>query len=126
MLHAAANLVNWSEYGTLILDRLGKILSCGEPAERIFGASQVQLMGRPIADFIAGLLFGGTSPSYSARYLAHLCAGDAWRKFEATNALGQGFTVEINLSRRVTEGREVVVLNLRQPEDTSCRQFHDR
>ncbi len=38
MAHAEATLAGHGETGRLILDRLGRILSCGSPAERIFGA----------------------------------------------------------------------------------------
>ena len=115
-MHAAANLVNGAQYGTLILDRLGRILSCGAPAEKIFGASQVRLVGRWISEFIGDLFLAGSSPSYNARYLVYLCADGEWRKFEARDADGQGFKVELNLSRVTTDGHEMFLLNLRRPE----------
>ena len=118
--HAVANLANKDDYGTLILDRLGRILSCGAPAEKIFGASQVRLMGRRISEFIAGLFLAGSSPSYNARYLVYLCADGEWRTFAATDADGQGFAVEINLSRVMTDGQEIFLLNVRRPEATKC------
>lgn len=118
IFHAAANFAKRGEYGTLILDRLGRILSCGTPAERIFGASQVRLIGHPISDFVAGLFLGGSSPSYNARYLVYLCADGEWRKFEARDAAGQAFTVELNLARMATESpeREMFLLNVRRQE----------
>jgi len=116
MIHAPANLVNGAQYGTLVLDRLGRILSCGAPAEKIFGASQVRLVGRWISEFIGGLFLSGNSPSYNARYLVYLCADGEWRKFEARDADGKGFEVELNLSRVMTEGQEMFLLNLRRPD----------
>lgn len=116
MIHAAANLANRGEYGTLVLDRLGRILSCGAPAEKIFGASHPQLMGRWISDFIEGLFLAGNSPSYNARHLVHLCAHGEWRKFEAIDADGRMFTLELNLSRVMTDGQEIFLLNLRRSE----------
>ncbi|MBI3095276.1 MAG: hypothetical protein HYY97_10435 [Rhodocyclales bacterium] len=118
IFHAAANFVNRGEYCTLILDRLGRILSCGTPAERIFGAGQVGLVGRLISDFIAGLFLNGSSPSYSARYLMYLCADGEWRKFEAKDVTGRAFTVELNLARMasVSPEREMFLLNVRRPE----------
>lgn len=116
MFHTAASLVNSGEYGTLILDRLGRIVSCGEPAEKIFSASHAQLMGRWISEFIGGLFLDGSSPSYNTRYLVHLCADGEWRRFEATDAGGQQFSVELHLSRMVAEGQEILLLNLRRPE----------
>lgn len=120
MTDAVANFVNRGEYGTLILDRVGRILSCGEPAEKIFRASQVRLMGRRISEFIAGLFLAGSSPSYNARYLVYLCADGEWRKFEATDADGQGFAVELNLSRMMTDGQEMFLLNVRRPGEATC------
>lgn len=117
IFHVAANFVNRGDYCTLILDRLGRILSCGTPAERFFGASQVRLAGRFISDFVAGLFPGGSSPSYNARYLVYLCADGEWRKFEARDVSGEVFAVELNLARVATTGsdREMFLLNVRRP-----------
>ena len=112
----AANPVPTCEYGTLVLDRLGRILSSGEPAENLFGAGRGRLMGRGISDFISGLLLGGNSPGYGARYLAYLCADGEWRRFEAKDASGLRFTVELNLSRMTTSGQEVFLLTVRRPD----------
>lgn len=114
--HAAANLDQRGEYGTLIVDGLGRIRGCGEAGERIFGASQACLVGRRISEFIAGLLLGGSSPSYSARYLVYLSTNGEWRSFEAKDVDGHRFRVELNLSRMVTDGQEIFLLNLRRPE----------
>ncbi|MDP2133254.1 MAG: PAS domain-containing protein [Sulfuritalea sp.] len=113
---AAANLANRSDYCTLILDSLGRILSCGAPAEKIFGLSQNRLIGRPLSDFIGGLFLKASSPSYSARYLGYLCNDRDWRKFAATDAAGQAFHVELNLARMAHNGpeREMYLLNLRR------------
>ena len=118
VFHAAANLANRGDYCTLILDRVGRILSCGAPAERIFGASQLRLVGRLISDFVADLFRGGSSPSYNARFLVYLCADGEWRKFEARDASGQAFMVELNLARVATDSpdREMFLLNVRRPE----------
>jgi PAS domain-containing protein len=120
LFHAAANLVNRDEYGTLVLDRVGRIISCGAPAEKIFGANTVRLRGRWISEFISGLLVGGSSPSYSARYLVYLCADDEWRKFEAKGADGYEFSVEIKLSRMIADGQEIFMLNVHRPEEAAC------
>lgn len=117
MIHAGANLVNGAEYGTLILDRLGRILSCGTPAGKIFGASQARLAGRWISEFIGGLFLAGNSPSYNTRYLVYLCADGEWRKFAARDIGGLAFEVELNLSRVMTDGQEMFLLNLRRPDD---------
>lgn len=116
IFHAAANLVNKGEYGTLILDRVGRILSCGAAAERIFATNQLRLVGRRISDFIGDLFLAGSSPSFSARYLVYLAADDQWRKFSAKDADGRGFSVELNLSRMLSDGQEIFLLNVRRPE----------
>lgn len=120
VVHAAANLANKDEYGTLILDRSGRILSCGAPAERIFAANQVHLLGRWISEFISGLFLTGSSPSYGARYLVYLCTDGEWRKFEANDAAGQAFTIELNLSRMATDGREIFLLSVRRVGAATC------
>jgi PAS domain S-box-containing protein len=117
MLDAPASPVNRGEYAALILDRLGRIFSCGAPAEKMFGTYQAQLKGRWISELIAGLLRGDSSPSYGARYLVYLCADGEWRKFKATDAGGHEFTVELNLAQMVTEGREMFLLNVRRAGD---------
>ena len=108
-----------SECDSFKFDRMGKIVGCGTAAEHIFEANRIQLLGRRISKFIAGLHLGRSSPSFNARYLIHLCADGEWRKFEARTAKGNAFAVELNLSRVVTNGQEVFVLNLRPPEEMS-------
>jgi PAS domain-containing protein len=102
-------------HGTLILDRVGMILSCGVPAAAMFGAGQAKLIGRRISDFITGLFLDGSSPSFSARHLVYLCGSGEWRRFDAKDAAGQGFPVELKLSQMVTDGQEMVLLTLRSP-----------
>lgn len=118
VFHAVANFEKRDDYGTLILDRLGRIVSCGTPAERIFASSRVRLIGRLISDFVVGLLLGGNSPSFNTRYLVHLCADGQWRKYEARDGAGEVFALELNLARMITAGedREMFLLNMRRPE----------
>lgn len=115
MFRAAASLVHADEHGSLILDGMGRVRSCGAAGERILGASQVGLVGRSISDCIAGLHLGGSSPSYAARYLVYLCGEGEWRRFEAVDAGGQKFPVELNLSRLMRGGQETFLLNIRRP-----------
>lgn len=112
MFHVAAGV---AEHGTLVLDATGRIYRCGEAGERMLGASQDELVGRRISDFISGLHIGGSSPSYAARYLVYLCGDGEWRKFEAVDAGGRRFPIELNLSRTMTEGKEIFLLNVRRP-----------
>lgn len=119
VFEVAAAIANGNEYGTLILDSQGRIRSCGATAEEMLGESQLLLSGRRISTFIADLLLGGNSPSYSARYLVYLCAEGEWRKFEAMDARGQVFAVELNLSRMFANGQEVFLLCMRRPEEAA-------
>lgn len=114
----AAGRAGAGEHGTLMLDRTGRILSCGAPVEKIFGASHGRLMGRQISEFIAGLLLGGTSPSYRARYLVYLCAIGEWRPFEAMDADGGRIAVEAKVSQMMTNGQEIFLLAVRRADAT--------
>lgn len=112
--HGATRLEGSGEHGSLMLDRHGRIVACGAPTEKLFGVGQMHLIGRSISDFVAGFIFGGNSPSYSARFLAHLCAKGEWRKFEAMDASGKRFPIELNVSRQLCSGEESFFLALRR------------
>ncbi|MDO8789871.1 MAG: hypothetical protein Q7J42_17485 [Sulfuritalea sp.] len=114
-VHAAANPASGREHTALIVDGAGMICGCGAAVEDIFGTSRGRLLGKPVSAFIAGLLGHAESPGHDARYLVHLGADAGWRKFEATDARGQGFAVEVSVSRRMADDHEVFVLDLRQP-----------
>jgi PAS domain-containing protein len=116
---SAGDLINEPEPATLILDGLGNICGCGAAAQDIFGASHSRLIGRRISAYIAGVFREEDSPSRNARFLAHLCADSGWRQFAATDARGRGFTLEISISLRMAGGREVFVIALRRPGETS-------
>lgn len=113
--HGAAGLEH-CQVATLILDRTGRIASCGEAVEAILGEAQSSLIGRGIAEFIGGLCLGGTSPSYSARYLDYLSGDGNWRGFEVRNAVDERFPVEIKLVPIASEGQRLFLLNLRNPK----------
>jgi PAS domain S-box-containing protein len=113
--HATASQANRRSHATLIVNGLGSICGCGAAVEDILGASRSRLIGKRVSGFIAGLFREGSSPSYNARYLAHLDTNSEWRQFEATDARGSRFVVEINVLRRMADGGEVFVLDLRRP-----------
>ena len=117
--HAAASLANSGEDGTLILDGTGTIRGCSAVAEAMFGSGRIGMIGRQVSEFIAGLSRGGSSPSFSERYLMYLCADQAWRRFQALDADGCEFEVELKLSRIRSDGQEVFALNLRRVEESS-------
>lgn len=116
IFNAAAAMAGKGEYGTLVLDGLGRIRSCGTAAGRIFGSSFSDLAGRPISAFVSNFALSESSLSYSVRYFAHLCAEGGWRKFAAVDVHGQEFPVELSLSRVRTDGQDFFLLNLRRLE----------
>lgn len=121
LVAAAANFVNRGDYGTLILDRQGRILSCGIPAERIFRTNQLRLIEHLISDFVAGLFPGESSPGEQQACLLDSCVDGEWRRFVARDAEGQAFAVELKLVRIGTPSpeREMFLLNVRRPEPTT-------
>jgi hypothetical protein len=114
VFRAAAAVAGKGEYGTLVLDGLGRICSCGTAAGQIFGSSFSDLAGRSIASLVSDFAVSGSSLSYSARYFAHLCADSGWRKFNAVDVHGQQFPVELTLCRMRTDGQDFFLLNLRR------------
>ena len=121
LFQVAAALGNGDEYGTLIVDRVGRIISCGVPAEQIFRVRHARMVGRQMPEFIDGVFLNGSSPSYSARHLVFLCSDDEWRTFQATDAQGVRFAVEVNLSRIVSDGKEMYLVNVRRAGEDQCR-----
>ena len=117
LVDAAANFVNRDDYGTLILDRFGRILSCGAPAERIFRTNQVRLIEHLISDFVAGLFPAESSPGDQQTCLVDSCVDGEWRRFVARDAEGQAVSVELKLVRMATPSpdREMFLLNVRRP-----------
>lgn len=113
--HLGGKQVGNDEYGTLIFDRNGRVCGSGAAADNLFGAAQGRITGRLISAFIPDIHLDGGSPGYHARSLTSLCEKTDWEQFEAMDALGRGFAVEIRVSRRMTKGQEVFVLNFYRP-----------
>ena len=105
-VHAAANPASGREHTALIVDGGGMICGCGAAVEDIFGTSRGRLLGKPVSAFIAGLFGHTESPRQ-----------DAMREelHDVADQLLQGFAVEVSVSRRMADDREVFVLDLRQP-----------
>lgn len=114
-LHFSGKQVGNDEYGTLIFDRSGRISGSGAAADNLFGAARGRITGREISVFIPDIHSDGGSPGDHARSLAALCERDDWEPFEAMDVLGRGFMVEIHVSRRMTNGQEVFVVNFYRP-----------
>jgi len=115
--HLGGKQVGNDEYGTLIFDRSGRICGSGAAADNLFGAAQGRITGRMISAFIPGIDPAGGSPGHHTSHLASLCERSDWENFEAMDILGRGFAVEILVSRRMTDGQEVFVLNFYRPDE---------
>ena len=120
---AAANYVTRGDHGTLILDRSGRILSCGTPAERIFRTNQVRLIEHLISDFVSGLFPAESSPGEREACLVDSSIDGRWRRFVARDPGGEAFAVELKLVRMATPSpdREMYLLNVRRPAPTNGR-----
>ena len=114
-IHLGGRQLGNDEYGTLIIDRRGRICGSGAAADNLFGAARGRITGREISVFIPDLHPDGGSPGDQAGSLASLCERNDWQSFEAMDVIGRGFVVEILVSRRMTNGEEVFVLNFYRP-----------
>lgn len=115
ILHSGFGDVGNDGYGTLIFDADGRICGGGAAADSLFGAGRGRISGRLMSDFIPDIRPDGSSPGHHARSVAALCEGDDWQQFEAQDVLGRSFDIGIRLSRRMTNGQEVFVLNFHRP-----------
>ena len=79
-IRAAQTFEKHGDHGALIRHFLGRILSCETPMERIFGVSQIQLIGELVWEFLPGQRYRYSSTScvigypdcLRAREVAHL------------------------------------------------------
>ncbi len=115
ILHSGFGDVGNDGYGTLIFAADGRICGGGAAADSLFGAGRGRITGRLISEFIPGMPGGNNSPGNHPRSAAALCEMDDWQQFEALDVLGRSFDIGIRLSRRMTNGEEVFVLNFHRP-----------
>lgn len=113
--HLSGDQVGNDEYGTLIFDGSGRVCGAGAAADNLFGAARGRITGREISVFLPDIQLDDAAAGYHARSLAALCESSDWEPFEAMDVLGRGFAVEIRVSRRMTNGQEVFVLNFYRP-----------
>jgi len=104
-------------FGSLVLDSSGMVFKCSDAAARMFGGSVGDLEGSPIWTLIAGIMPSDTSPSFNARYLAHLSATTSrWCSFQAKNVAGLSFQIELAMSEiNADDGASLFLIHLRQP-----------
>lgn len=114
-LHPGFGDVGSDEYGTLIFDGDGRISGGGTAADSLFGAGRGRITGRLISEFIPDMPIGKSTPDHHARSAAALCEKTDWQHFDALDVLGRSFEIAIRLSRRMTNGQVVFVLNFHRP-----------
>lgn len=102
-----------TDYATLVLDRHGRILSCGDAAARMLGERANRLRGRHAADFILGLSLGGTSARYRSGYLDYLATQSSWREFEVRDSEGGSHVIWFKLSPLIAAGQRLFLLAMR-------------
>jgi len=110
----AARMANKDAYATVVLDQYGKIHSCGEAGERLFGANQFELNGQSISAFIVDFFLRVKSRSYLSRFASHLKENGRWREFRALDTRGRAFLVELSVYPLTTDGQDFYLLNLRR------------
>jgi PAS domain S-box-containing protein len=97
-------------FGTVVLDGMGRIVSCGDAAELMFGERAARLRGRNVAEFVGGLCLGGSSSRYRAGYLDYLSRDSRWRENEVQDSDGRKFVTAFKLSPIVAEGQRLFLL----------------
>ncbi len=100
-------------YATMVLDRHGRIVSCGDAAARILGERASRLNGQNAADFILGLSLGGTSARYRSGYLDYLAVHSNWREFVVSDSEGASQVAWFKLSPVVAEDQRLFLLAMR-------------
>jgi hypothetical protein len=75
-------------FGSMVLDSSGLVFKCSDSAARMLGGRVADVEGSPIWSLIADLMPSDTSPSFNARFLAHLSSTGCWREFQAIDIAG--------------------------------------
>ena len=110
-------------FGSLVLDSSGLVFKCSEAAARMLGGCVDDLEGSPIWSFIADIMPGDTSPSFKARYLAHLGNTGSWSSFQAIDLSGRYFPVELAMSKINSDGACLFLIHMRQPPGKLNQNF---
>lgn len=105
-----------AEFGTLVLDRHGHILSSGDAVAQMMGVRADRLRGQDVADFVDGLCLGASSARYRSGYLDYLAANPTWRELDVRSGEGCGSVIWFKLSAMVAEGQRLFLMTLRRNE----------
>jgi hypothetical protein len=81
----------------------------------MLGGRVADVEGSPIWSLIADLMPSDTSPSFNARFLAHLSSTGCWREFQAIDIAGQCFPVQLAMSKLNGDGAGLFLIHLRRP-----------
>ena len=106
----------------LVLDIHGVITSCCDETALLFGDGPGNLLGRAIWYLVTNMTPSYTSPSFNARYIAAMSKDGRWRRFQAVDASGQRFPVELSISRVDDDDCDLFLVMLRRSTDESSVQ----
>ena len=105
------------DYSTLILDRFGRIRSCGESAASMFHMDRERLVGLSAADLIPDLFENSAPRDYRTRQLADLARDSSWRPSQITDSDGYSYAVDLCLSCVETKGEEFFLAHLHRVDE---------
>jgi hypothetical protein len=103
-----------SDVCVLMIDGQGTIRGPVSGDGSLFGIDLQRLIGRPVADWIHGLLLQGDCHSYNLRYLAYLAHFSGWRHFEAIDIDAQRFAVELRVRMPESMSPGLFIMEIRR------------
>jgi len=100
---------------TLVVDETGCVMECNQSALTLFGKSDHELLGMPLAELIPTLPLSTDTPGYNMAYGAFHSANHQWLHHVALAANGLCKPIHIHFNQLVREGRHLLVLSLTPP-----------
>ena len=104
-----------ADFGTLVLDGRGIVVSCSDSAMRMFGDDLCDLEGSTIWSLLTSIAPSDTSPSFNARYMGFLSKSPDWHRVQAIDVYDHDFPVEILLAKMTVENDDLFLLIMRHP-----------
>lgn len=103
-----------SDVCVLMIDGQGTIRGPVSGDGSLFGIDLQRLIGRPVADWIHGLLLQGDCHSYNLRYLAYLAHFSGWRPFEGVDIDGRRITIELRVRMPESMSPGLFIMEIRR------------
>lgn len=100
-------------WGSVLVDHVGVIKRCSDPARWMFLAGQGELEGSTICLRVSGLVAGSVAAGDEARSIAALSDDGDWHRFEAVDVFGRRFPVELAIYRTHSGAAALFLLYLR-------------